>query len=76
MPKTEPVEPEKQIEQLLTELMICGFAVAKEIASLRGQQSGTMACPLCKAPLRFSTAPSNGHFAAGCATKDCINAME
>lgn len=69
-------DPEKHVQQLLTELMIFGFAAAKEIARLRGQQSGTMPCPLCKQPLRFSVAPSNGHFAARCATKGCINAVE
>jgi len=71
-----PGTPDEQIEQLLIELKVCGFAVAKEIASLRGMTSGNMKCPLCKKELRFRTALSNNHFSAKCETPDCINMME
>lgn len=58
------------------ELRLYGFAVVKELASLLGQASGTMECPLCQESLRFSVASSNGHCRAVCATPNCINAME
>ena len=67
---------EEQISQMRLELLIFGFAAAKETARLLGRQSGTMACPLCQQDLKFSTAASNNHFRAHCSTKDCINAME
>ena len=68
--------PQEQIEQLRMELLVYGFAAAKEIARLRGQASGSMACPLCQQRLVFGTAQCNGHFRAHCSTKDCINATE
>lgn len=58
------------------ELLVFGFAAAKELANLAGEKSGAMECPLCLQQLRFSVAPSNGHFAAKCATTNCINMME
>lgn len=66
----------RMIEQMQIELLLVGFALAKEIASLRKLTSGEMPCPLCKKTLRFSIAPSNGHMAAKCETEGCIHAME
>jgi hypothetical protein len=67
---------EEHISQLLDELMIVGFAVVKEIATLRKQQSGVMLCPMCGRELRFSIAKSNGHLAAHCKRQGCINIVE
>lgn len=58
------------------ELLLYGFAVVKEVASLRGESAGTMTCPLCQKALKFSVAKSNGHCHAHCSTNHCINAME
>ncbi len=68
--------PEEQISQMRIELVVMGFAVAKETARLKGELTGTMECPLCQRPLQFSTAPGNGHFRARCATPNCINCGE
>lgn len=65
-----------KIDQLRQELLIIGFAVAKEIARIRAQTSGTMKCPLCQKTLRFSLAKSNNHFKAKCETAKCINMQE
>ncbi len=70
------ITPEDHIEQLLRELLVFGFAAAKEIARLRGQTSGTMPCPMCQQPLRFSVSPSNNHFHARCKTENCIRISE
>lgn len=70
----KPVDVE--IEQMLMELRVLGFAVAKKIAELRGTQSGVMACPLCQQSLRFSVSPSNGHMQARCSTLNCISIIE
>lgn len=67
---------EEQIDEIRFELLLLGFASAKEIARLKGLQSGTMECPLCQQPLKFSTASSNNHFRAHCSTLKCISAME
>jgi len=64
------------LDQARFELRLYGFAVAKEMASLLGRQSGTMECPLCQQDMKFSTAPNNGHFRAVCSTLNCVNAME
>jgi hypothetical protein len=72
----DKLPPDKQIQALLTELRIFGFAAAKEIARIKGEQSGTMACPLCGQDLRFSTAVSNNHFRARCSRKGCMNILE
>lgn len=58
------------------ELMLYGFAAAKHLAELAGEQSGVMECPLCQQSLKFSVAKSNGHFSAKCSTPNCIEAME
>lgn len=73
----DPIDPiEHAAAQLLAELRVRGFLIAKEISMLRCQPSGTMPCPLCGQALRYRTAPSDGHFAATCTRKGCINAME
>ena len=69
-------EPEATIAQLRRELLVVGFAVAKETATLRAMTSGTMKCPLCQQFLNFSLAQTNNHFAAKCVTPNCINMME
>lgn len=72
----DKLPPEKQIQSLLAELRVFGFAAAKEIARIKGEPAGTMDCPLCGHNLRFSTAASNGHFRAQCLRKGCINIIE
>lgn len=67
--------PQRQIAQLLMELKVYGFACVKEIAKLEKRTSGTMKCPMCCEPLRFSIA-SNGHCAARCNRKGCIRMIE
>jgi len=67
---------EEQVETLLCELKVFGFAAVKEIARLRGQLSGTMPCPMCGNDLRFGTAPSNNHFRVCCTRDGCLKAME
>lgn len=69
-------EPERRIELLLMELRLYGFACAKEIARLTKKPVGSMPCPMCGGTLRYSTAASNGHFAASCSRDGCIKAME
>jgi len=58
------------------ELLIYGFAAAKALAEMDGEQSGTMECPLCLKQLKFSVAKSNRHMAARCETSGCINMTE
>lgn len=72
-PKQEALDARSQMR---LELLIYGFAAAKELAAMSGESSGTMECPLCTQQLKFSTAKSNGHFAARCQTPNCINMME
>lgn len=67
--------PNRQIAQLLMELRVYGFACVKEIARLEKRTSGTMECPMCSQPLKFSIA-SNGHCAAACSRKGCIRMIE
>lgn len=67
---------DEQVEEILIELRLYGFAAVKEIARLRGQTSGAMNCPLCGQHLRFSIAASNGHLAARCERPGCLAAME
>lgn len=71
-----PDTPEAMEQQLRTELKIYGFAAAKQIAEWRGELSGEMPCPMCGEPLKYSTARSNGHFAAFCSRDGCLNMME
>lgn len=68
--------PEEKINALRMELLVLGFAAAKEIAALRKQKSGVMQCPLCMKELRFLIDSGNGHMQARCATAGCINMME
>lgn len=58
------------------ELLLYGFGVVKQVATLRGQTHGFMDCPLCQNAVKFSIAASNGHCCATCETEGCINAME
>lgn len=58
------------------ELLIYGFAVVKEFASLSNTRSGETECPLCQKKVRYSVAECNGHCRAKCETEKCINAME
>ncbi len=75
--KDSPAQHAKDfVDAARLELKIYGFAVVKEFATLSGEMSGTMACPLCQCPLRFSIAGSNGHCRAVCTSVDCIHAME
>ena len=67
---------EEQIDQLLAELRLYGFAAVKAIAELQGRKAGHMDCPFCGQTVTFSTAPSNGHFAVRCAREGCLSAME
>lgn len=69
-------EPERRVELLLMELRLYGFACAKEIARLTKKPAGHMECPMCSSKLYYSTAESNGHFAARCSRAGCIKAME
>lgn len=75
--KDEPLQRAKDFwEAIRIELLVSGFAVAKEMAALTNQQSGTMMCPLCLGKLKFSVSPTNKHFRAACATEGCIKCME
>ncbi|MGE0605516.1 MAG: hypothetical protein AB7O62_00210 [Pirellulales bacterium] len=58
------------------ELLLCGFAIVKEMAIFSGQSSGQTTCPLCGKQVRFAIAKCNGHCAAKCETKGCIHAQE
>lgn len=71
-----PDGPERAVEQLLMELRLYGFACAKEIARLTKKPAGSMPCPMCGSKLSYSTAESNGHFAARCSREGCIKVME
>ncbi len=75
--KDDPTQEAKDtFAQIRLELLIWGFASVKWIAQLRGEQSGTMECPLCLKQVRFSIAPSNGHCVAKCETEKCISIRE
>lgn len=63
-------------EQARTELMIYGFAVVKQMATLSGKPRGETSCPLCLMDVQYSIASSNGHCAAKCSNAGCINMME
>lgn len=67
---------EKKVQDLLVEILVLGFAVAKEIATLRKLKHGEMSCPLCGQVLRFVFSPENNHFHARCERKDCIHFSE
>ena len=67
---------DKFVDGLLAELIFFGFAAAKGIVSVHGQNSGKMECPLCGSELRFAFAPDNRHFRANCSRSGCISAME
>jgi hypothetical protein len=71
--------PEQRVEDFLngarSELRLYGFAVVKEVASMRKQMAGTMGCPLCQQVLQFAVA-GNGHLRVKCTTINCISAVE
>jgi len=76
-PTKKPQQTEAEfLDQVALEFRLYGFAVVKEVATLRGSSRGEMACPLCGQVVKFRVAPSNGHCAARCAREGCINAME
>jgi hypothetical protein len=74
----EPIlTPEEEIEQMKTELLVMGFALAKDwIEKLGLSPKGNMVCPLCQKILSYSISPINGHMAATCETENCIKMME
>ena len=76
MSKKRVGTPDEQVDEVLCELQFYAFAACKCIAEIRGELSGTMVCPMCGRNLRFSTAPSNGHFAVKCSREGCLSEME
>lgn len=58
------------------ELLVYGFAVVKEMATLSGLNAGFTKCPLCGKQVKYVIAPSNRHCGARCETDGCINARE
>lgn len=73
-------DPEQRVTDFLSrcelEIHLYGFAIVKEVATLRGQPNGEMKCPLCGNTVRYSIAECNGHCNARCGRPGCINAME
>lgn len=58
------------------ELLLYGFAVVKEMATLAGGSGGITQCPLCQKQAWYSIAESNGHCRVRCETEKCIDMME
>lgn len=75
-PDPPAVREARLLQQAQMELLVMGFAVVKEVATIRGAATGELACPLCGQNCRFSISPSNGHAYVKCSRDGCISAME
>lgn len=76
MPSAEELAAEESAFAISLQRVLAADVAVRADAKATGRHAGEIACPTCKARLRYMIAASNGHSRGQCETQGCTEWMQ